>query len=120
MNLRPRWQNRPRLSNVAAHLGLRSRVRPLESGLAGSCCGQACMWSRKSLALVVLGAKVPVSGAGPDNRARQAFSWVLPGVAGALAFALPSHLLWIGEVERLPPLLGRTLASSLDTRRARR
>jgi hypothetical protein len=42
--LNPCLQNRRRLSDVVAHLGIRSRVRPLESGLVGSCCGQV-WWS---------------------------------------------------------------------------
>jgi hypothetical protein len=40
----PCLQNRPRLSETVAHLGLRPPVRPLGSGCVGSCCGQA-WWS---------------------------------------------------------------------------
>ena len=45
----PCLQNRRKLSDTVAHLGLRPPLHPMESGLVGSCCGQAwwsglCRW----------------------------------------------------------------------------
>ena len=40
----PCLQDRPRLSETVAHLGMRQQVRPLGSGRVGSCCGHA-WWS---------------------------------------------------------------------------
>jgi hypothetical protein len=51
--LTPCLQNRPRLSETVAHLGMKSRARPLRSDGVGSCCGQAwwsafITWRRRS------------------------------------------------------------------------
>jgi len=42
--LTPCLQNRPKLSEIVAHLGMRQLARPLGSGRVGCCCGQA-WWS---------------------------------------------------------------------------
>ena len=79
-------QNRPRLSDTVAHLGLSRWARPLGSGLVGCCCGQPWWSAPTSLPLVRSQAHRP-----SYRPYRWLSCWVCVGVR---AWARRSSLSW--------------------------